>query len=122
MPAAERGYELAAVHGHCPSHLAAGAPSPHPSPKQASTVSLQRGMPSPPGPICDPDNGEHCHTCRTGPPGSRGLTRADSPQVSGATHRRNQRSPSPYLYPQMPERGHRVRGIFLSSITVVATT
>lgn len=38
------------------------------------------------------------------------------------THRRNQQSPSPYLHPQIPERGHRKRGIFLSSITVVATT
>lgn len=38
------------------------------------------------------------------------------------THRRNQRSPRPYLRPQIPERGHRQRGNFRSSITVVATT
>ena len=38
------------------------------------------------------------------------------------THRRNQRSPSPYSRPQIPERGHRQRGNFRSSITVVATT
>ena len=107
---------------HCPSDFTAGATSAHPSPKQANTVSLQRVMTSPPGPIWHPENGEEGHTCRTGHPGSHGLTQVDSPQVSMVTHRRNQRSPSPYLYPQMPERGHRVRGIFLSSITVVATT
>lgn len=38
------------------------------------------------------------------------------------THRKNQRSPSPNLHPQIPERGHRQRGSFRSSITVVATT
>lgn len=37
------------------------------------------------------------------------------------THRRNQRSPRPYSRPQIPERGHRQRGSFRSSITVVAT-
>lgn len=46
------------------------------------------------------------------------LTRAHSRR----THLRYHRSPSPNSRPQIPERGHRHRGSFLSSITVVATT
>ena len=53
----------------------------------------------------------------TGSPGS-----AQACQAQAVTHRRNQRSPSPNLRPQIPERGHRQRGSFFSSITVVATT
>lgn len=47
---------------------------------------------------------------------------SDTAQPRTTTYRRNQRSPSPYSRPQIPERGHRQRGSFLSSITVVATT
>lgn len=70
----------------------------------------------------DLENGEEVDKCGSGHPCSHRITDVFSSAIHVVTHRRNQRSPSPYLQPQMPERGHRKRGIFLSSITVVATT
>lgn len=55
-------------------------------------------------------------------PGSRRSSEQGAPGPTPVTHRRNQQSPSPYSRPQIPERGHRQRGSFRSSITVVATT
>lgn len=71
-------------------------------------------MTSPSGPIWDPENGEG---------GSYVQGRAPwfpRPRMEWTVHRSSwsltagTAVPSPYLYPQMPERGHRVRGIFLS--------
>lgn len=55
-------------------------------------------------------------------PWEQEVVQAGGARPAPVTHRRNQRSPSPYSRPQIPERGHRQRGSFRSSITVVATT
>lgn len=74
------------------------------------------------GPLQAVGLGPGDHTGLHRAPGSRRLSEQGGTQPHSITHRRNQRSPIPYLSPQIPERGHRHRGSFRSSITMVATT